>query len=79
MSVEQQVKQVAADVFNVPAASITPQSSPESIQTWDSVQHLNLVLALESALGVQIDPEEIERMGTIGAVIALMEQKISRQ
>jgi acyl carrier protein len=75
MTVEQQVKQVAADVFNLPSESITAESSPQTIDSWDSVQHLNLVLALESTLGVQIDPEDIERMQTIGAVVELMERK----
>ena len=73
--IEQRVRQVASDVFNVPAAQITAQSSPETIETWDSVQHLNLVLALEQELGVVIEPEEIEKMKSIGDVITLMQQK----
>ena len=58
-----------------PAAQITAESSPETIETWDSVQHLNLVLALEQELGVSIEPEEIEKMKSIGDVITLMQQK----
>jgi acyl carrier protein len=73
--IEQRVRQVASDVFNIPAAQITAESSPETIETWDSVQHLNLVLALEQELGVSIEPEEIEKMKSIGDVITLMQQK----
>lgn len=76
MSIEQRVRQVASDVFNLPLDRITPQSNPQSIENWDSVQHLNLVLALEQELGVQIAPEEIEQMQSIGAIIELMKQKI---
>ena len=79
MSIEQRVRQVAADIFNLPLDQITPQSNPRTIETWDSVQHLNLVLALEGELGVQIAPEEIERMQSIGAVIELMEEKSKAQ
>ena len=79
MSIEQRVRQVAADIFNLPLDQITPQSNPQTIETWDSVQHLNLVLALEGELGVQIAPEEIERMQSIGAVIELMEEKSKAQ
>ena len=75
--IETRVKQVAADVFGTSPDQITAESSPETIDSWDSVQHLNLVLALEQELGVRIDPEEIERMKTIGDVIALVKEKSS--
>ena len=77
--IDQRVKQVAADVFGTSSDQITPDSSPQTIETWDSVQHLNLVLALESELGIRIDPEEIERMKTIGDVIALVREKVGEQ
>ena len=77
--IDQRVKQVAADVFGASADQITPDSSPQTIESWDSVQHLNLVLALESELNVRIDPEEIERMKTIGDVIALVREKVGEQ
>ena len=69
------VRQVAADVFGTTPEKITAASSPQNIESWDSVQHLNLILALEQELGVQIDPEEIERMKTIGDVIELVKEK----
>lgn len=73
MSTEQRVRQVAADVFNLPVEQVTAASDPRSIPTWDSVQHLNLVLALEAEFGTSIAPEDIERMQSIGAVIGVME------
>jgi acyl carrier protein len=70
----QQVRSIASDIFGVPADKITPESSPETIETWDSMQHLNLVLAIEDKFGVQLEPEDIEQMKNIGAVAALVER-----
>jgi acyl carrier protein len=67
---------MASDIFGVPADKITPASTPESIETWDSIQHLNLVLALEEKFEVQLSPEEIEQMKSIGDVIKLVEGKL---
>jgi len=67
---------MASDIFGVPADKITPTSTPETIETWDSIQHLNLVLALEEKFGVQLSPEEIEQMKSIGDVIKLVEGKL---
>lgn len=70
----QQVRSIASDIFGVPADKITAESSPETIENWDSMQHLNLVLAIEEKFGVQLDPEDIEQMKNIGAVAALVEK-----
>lgn len=70
----EQVRNLASDIFGIPAAKITAESSPETIESWDSVQHLNLVLALEEKFGVQLEPEDIEQMKNIGAVATLVEK-----
>lgn len=62
-----QVLEVASDVFGVAPSSLSAASSPDSVENWDSVQHLNLVLALEARFGVQINPEDIDKLKTLGA------------
>jgi len=47
-------------------ADVTPESSPETIESWDSVQHLNLVLALEEEYGFEFLPEEMDQAKTVG-------------
>jgi acyl carrier protein len=69
-----QVRGIASDIFGVPADRITAESSPETIENWDSMQHLNLVLAIEEKFGVQLEPEDIEQMKNIDAVAALVEK-----
>ena len=70
----EQVRNIASDIFGVRADKITAESSPETIENWDSMQHLNLVLAVEEKFGVQLEPEDIEKMKNIGAVAALVEK-----
>jgi len=67
---------IAADIFEVPADAVQPSSSPDSIATWDSMRHLNLVLALEQEFGIQFTPEEIEQLLTVELVAALVEEKL---
>ena len=72
----EQVRQVASDVLSVPTDRISADSSPETIETWDSIQHLNLVLALEEKFGLQLSPEEMEQMRSIGQISAMLESKL---
>lgn len=67
------VLQIAADVFSVPASSLSAESSPESVEAWDSVQHLNLVMALEEKFGLQFDPEAYDGMKSLGHIAELVD------
>ncbi len=70
-----QIRSIASDILGTPAGQITADSSPETIENWDSMQHLNLVLAIEEKFGLQLEPEDIERMKNIGAVVAVVEAR----
>ncbi len=55
---EAKLKQVIANIFAVPVSDITEDSSKDSIPNWDSLKHMNLVLALEEEFGVSIPDED---------------------
>ena len=70
-----QLRAIASDIFGEPAQEITESSSPETIESWDSVQHLNLVLAMEEQFAVQFDPEEMDQMKNMGEIAGLLDKK----
>jgi acyl carrier protein len=53
------IKQVMSLVFEVPLESIADDASSDNIENWDSLRHLNLILALEDEFGVSIPDEEV--------------------
>ena len=70
------VRSITADVLQVPANQLMPQSSPDSIEAWDSIHHLNLILALEQEFGVQFEPEEVDQMNSVGRILDVLENKL---
>ncbi len=72
----EQVRGIASDLFAIPPDRITAESSPETIESWDSTQHLNFVLALEEKFGFQLSPEEMEQMRNVGEIVKLVESKL---
>ncbi|MFZ0772501.1 MAG: acyl carrier protein [Candidatus Sulfotelmatobacter sp.] len=72
-----QIREIASDLFAVPAKNITADSSPESIETWDSAKHLDLVLAIEEKFHIRLSPEETEQMKNIGQIAKIVEGKLS--
>lgn len=55
----EKLKEVMARVFNVGEEMITEDASPDTIETWDSLRHMNLVLALEEEFGVELTDDEV--------------------
>jgi acyl carrier protein len=72
----EQVRGIASDVFGESLAAITAQTTPKSLESWDSLQHLNLVLALEEGFRVEISPDDAERMDSIAAIAEVIGQKL---
>ena len=57
--VDEKIRQVMAAVFEIDAVFISEDSSPDTIEIWDSLHHMNLVVALEEEFGVVFDDEQI--------------------
>jgi len=63
-----QVRQTVAEVFDVDPQQVTAESSPETIEAWDSIGHLNLILSLEQRTGISFDPELAPQLTTVQAL-----------
>ena len=55
---QEKLKAVISAVLNVDIGSIGPDSSRDTIESWDSLRHLNLILALEEEFGVTLPDED---------------------
>jgi len=71
-----EVQGIMQDLFEVPASELTRSSSPQTIEAWDSLQHLNLVLALEQAFSVEFAPEEMEKLVSVEAILHALTKKL---
>ena len=69
------VCRIVADVLQVPVKRVTRNTSSQDIETWDSLHHLNLVLALEQELNLHFDSNELERMTSIEGIMAVLDDR----
>ena len=58
-SVQPKIYQLMSNVFEIPVEELSEDSSLDSIESWDSVRHLNLILAIEEEFGITIPDEEV--------------------
>ena len=67
-----QVRRVAADVFNVPIDELRHDATRDDIAQWDSLHHINLVIALEQTFGIQFSPEHMDQMLSLELVTLIV-------
>lgn len=65
---EDRIKAVFAAVFGIDADGLTDDDSPSTLEAWDSVAHIRLVMALEAEFDIEFTPDEIGELVSVGAV-----------
>ena len=73
--IEVRIKQVMSDVFNIDINSINDTSSPDNIENWDSLKHMNLIIALEEEFGVIFDDQEIVESMNYALIVNILNFK----
>ena len=58
MSNEQKLKSVLSNVFGIEEALISEQTSMDTVEVWDSLHHLSVILAVEEEFNISFEEEE---------------------
>jgi acyl carrier protein len=63
------VRELLAQVLDVPAASVGPEFSASSSSAWTSLNHLMLMSQLENEFGVVFSNQEIRKLTSFTAIV----------
>ena len=66
---------VFRDVFDEDDLALTPQTTADDVDGWDSLAHIRLVLAVSKAFGVKFSASEIGSLKNVGEFADLIEKK----
>jgi len=72
-----QVAQTFQDVFGDPKIVIRDAMTAEDIEQWDSLTHINLIVALERKFRIKFTTGEVKKMRNVGDLISLIQNKTS--
>jgi len=73
---ENRIKNVMAAVFGISIEDINEESSPDSIDNWDSLNLMNLVVSLEEEFDIEFDDDEIVEMLNFKLIVEIMKEKV---
>jgi acyl carrier protein len=69
------IHKIVQNIFPLINDEIKDSMGPNDIQGWDSMGHLNLVMAISDKFNVNLEFEEVMSIETIGDIIKLLEKK----
>ncbi len=74
---ENKLKQIIAAVFEINVEDINENSSSDTIENWDSLKQMNLVVAIEEQFSVEFDDEEIVLLNSYYLLLESLKNKLN--
>jgi acyl carrier protein len=69
------VCRVLASIFGVPLDSVDTSTSQATVEPWDSLSHIHLIVALEAEFSVSFTPEQALEMTNVQAICDVLRAK----
>lgn len=72
------IQSVVQQVLDNPEIQLDPESAADSIDGWDSLSHIQIVVALERTFGIRFSAAELIDFQNIGALADGIERKLAQ-
>ena len=66
---------VVSEILGVKKSDINEKSSQDNIENWDSLKHMNLIVALEEEFEIEFDDEEIVDSMNYALIVIILKSK----
>jgi len=63
-------------IFNDDSLVLNPQMTANDVEEWDSLNHINLIVAVEKEFEIKFTTKEISSMKNVGDFIGLIKKKL---
>ncbi len=69
--------EIMSDLLGTDELVLTPATTADDVEGWDSFSHLNLIAAIEARFGIQTQTKEIEKLRNVGDLMALIKRHVA--
>jgi acyl carrier protein len=75
---EEKLRAVVASMLELDPSAVGPETSTDTVDQWDSVRHMNLIIALEGAFDITIPDEDVANLTSYPIIKAVVEEQLAR-
>jgi acyl carrier protein len=72
-----QIESVVTEVLGRDKLNLTPETTAESVEGWDSLSHIQIVVGLERAFGIRFNAAELIDYQNVGALADGIQRKLA--
>lgn len=76
MDTTERLQEVFRDVFDDDEIVITKDTTADDIESWDSLTHVQLIVAVEKEFSVKFSTVEVMKLKNVGEFIELIDKKV---
>lgn len=73
--VDAKVENVLSEVLQMPVAAITDDLTMKDTDAWDSLKHMELIVALEQSFDIQLSFDEIVAMQSVNQIKRVLRER----
>ena len=70
------LNEIFIDVLDLDECELTDETSADDIEEWDSLSHIQLIVAIEKALKIKFSSLEIMKWKNVGEMVDSIQEKI---
>lgn len=63
------------DIFEDDSIEIRDDMTAEDIEAWDSLNHVNLIVAVEKTFGIKMTTKEVNSLKNVGELVGVVQRK----
>lgn len=78
MAIKEKLTQVFREVFDEDTLVLTDEMTADDVDAWDSLSHVNLMIAIEIAFGIEFKQNEIQSFANVGELRQSIEEKLGK-
>ena len=71
-----ELNEIFRDVFDDESITVTDETTADDIEDWDSLEHINLLAAVEQQFGVKFNMGQIVTLKNVGEMVDLIESMV---
>lgn len=72
----ERVNNVFRDVFDDETITVNENTTSSDIEDWDSLEHINLIVAIENEFGIKFGMNEVTGMKNVGEMVKIIKDKM---
>ena len=72
----ERLNNVFRDIFDDDSIVVTEETTSNDIEDWDSLEHINLVVAVEQEFGIKFNMNEVTTMKNVGEMVDIILSRI---